>query len=329
MRSDDLSYSKEIFDEVDKKLYNTRLKSREELESKREFLYANCPRAKAIEQELSATAIHAAKAVLTGKESKNILINLKNNNKILHEELDKIIQELGLPQDYLELNYSCEKCKDEGFVDGLMCECMKNMLRQECYKQLNKSSALELSSFESFKLDYYPDDCKKRMSDILEFCKNYARKFTKNAPGLLFTGKTGLGKTHLSLSIAREVINKGYGVIYSTSQNIISKLEREKFKNTNIHENTERHFIECDLLIIDDLGTEFSAPFSEACIYNIINSRTILNKPIIISTNFGMREFQKKYGESTVSRIIGNNIRLEFLGTDIRQKLLKEYINKL
>lgn len=328
-----MSYSKEIFDEVDKKLYQIRLNSREELEKKRSVLYENCPRVKQIEQELSSTAIKTAKAILTGKNSvntKNILLNLKKNNQILREELDKIIKELGLPADYLELNYNCKKCKDEGFINGLMCSCMKNMLRQECYKQLNKSSALSLSSFESFKLEYYPENSQKRMKNILEFCKNYSKKFNKNSPGLLFTGNTGLGKTHLSLSIAREVINSGFGVIYSTSQNIISQLEREKFKNiNNLSQNTERHFIECDLLIIDDLGTEFSSPFSEACIYNIINSRSILNKPIIISTNFGMKEFEKKYGESTVSRIIGNNIRLEFLGTDIRQKLLKEYLNKL
>ncbi len=328
-----MSYSKEIFDEVDKKLYQIRLNSREELEKKRNVLYENCPRAKQIEQELSGTAIRTAKAILNGKNSvntKNILLNLKKNNQMLREELDKIIKELGLPTNYLELNYNCKKCKDEGFINGFMCSCMKNMLKQECYRQLNKSSALSLSSFENFKLEYYPEDSQKRMKNILEFCKNYSKKFTKNSPSLLFTGNTGLGKTHLSLSIAREIINSGFGVIYSTSQNIISQLEREKFKNTNnLNQNIERHFIECDLLIIDDLGTEFLAPFSEACIYNIINSRGVLNKPIIISTNFGMKELEKKYGESIVSRIMGNNIRLEFLGTDIRQKLLKEYLNKL
>ena len=208
---------------------------------------------------------------------------------------------------------------------------MKKMMKKEVYNELNKMSPLELSSFENFSLDFYSDTPqpkseltpKKRMAKILEFCKKYASQFKKNSPSLLMTGSTGLGKTHLSLAIAKEVIEKGFGVIYGSAQNIISKMEKEKFRGyQNSSDETERHYIDCDLLIIDDLGTEYLTSFSSAAIYNIVNSRIMMNKPTIISTNLSMKELEKNYSQRMVSRIIGNNIRLEFLGSDIRQKIM-------
>lgn len=325
-----MGYSQEIFEEVQKKLYKKRNEAWEELERKKEILYRRFPMAEKIEKELSSTALQSARAVIAGNNSKTELIKLREKNKLLREKLKEILLSVDLPEDYLEINYSCKKCSDEGFVDGIMCECMKDMLKKESYARLNSMSPLELSSFENFSLDYYSDvspvkseqSPRKRMSLILDFCKKYAENFNVHSPGLLLTGGTGLGKTHLSLSIAREVINKGFGVIYGSAQNIVSKMENEKFKNYQNGEESERHYIDCDLLIIDDLGTEYSTAFSSAAIYNIINSRIMMNKPTIISTNLSMKEMEKSYTYRTVSRIIGNNIRLEFLGSDIRQKMM-------
>lgn len=325
-----MGYSREIFEEVKKKLYKKRNEAWEELERKKEILYKRFPMAEKIEKELSSTALQSARAVIAGNNSKTELIKLREKNKLLREKLKEILLSVDLPEDYLEINYSCKKCSDEGFVDGIMCECMKDMLKKESYARLNSMSPLELSSFENFSLDYYSDispvkseqSPRKRMSLILDFCKKYAENFNVHSPGLLLTGGTGLGKTHLSLSIAREVINKGFGVIYGSAQNIVSKMENEKFKNYQNGEESERHYIDCDLLIIDDLGTEYNTAFSSAAIYNIINSRIMMNKPTIISTNLSMKEMEKSYTYRTVSRIIGNNIRLEFLGSDIRQKMM-------
>lgn len=325
-----MGYSREIFEEVQKKLYKKRNEAWEELERKKEILYKRFPMAEKIEKELSSTALQSARAVIAGNNSKTELIKLREKNKLLREKLKEILLSVDLREDYLEINYSCKKCSDEGFVDGIMCECMKDMLKKESYARLNSMSPLELSSFENFSLDYYSDvspdkseqSPRKRMSLILDFCKKYAKNFNVHSPGLLLTGGTGLGKTHLSLSIAREVINKGFGVIYGSAQNIVSKMENEKFKNYQNGEESERHYIDCDLLIIDDLGTEYNTAFSSAAIYNIINSRIMMNKPTIISTNLSMKEMEKSYTYRTVSRIIGNNIRLEFLGSDIRQKMM-------
>ncbi len=326
-----MGYSREIYDEVQKKLYKMRNKSYEELNRKKEIFYKRFPVASDIEKNLASTALEAARAVLGGKNVAEALYKLKEKNKILRENLKEILKSVDLPEDYLEVRHSCEKCADEGFIDGMMCICMKDMLKKESYKKLNQMSPLELSSFENFSLDYYTDGSsdsaeqspRKRMTQILKFCKKYADEFSKNSPNLLMTGSTGLGKTHLSLAIAREVINKGYGVIYGSTQNMVSKMEKEKFKNFRDENESEQHFIDCDLLIIDDLGTEYSTAFSNAAIYNVINSRIIMGKTTIISTNLSMRELEKNYTQRMISRIIGNNIWLEFLGSDIRQKRIK------
>jgi DNA replication protein DnaC len=310
-----------------------RSESWEELNKKKEIFYKRFPVAADIEKNLASTALQAARAVLSGSDSVSELYKLKEKNKKLTQNLKGILKSVDLPEDYLEVRHACDKCADEGFVDGMMCDCMKEMLKKESYKKLNQMSPLELSSFENFSLDYYSDvnlnsgdqSPRKRMSLILNFCRKYADNFTKNSPNLLMTGNTGLGKTHLSLAIAREVINKGYGVIYGSTQNMVSKMEKEKFRNfREENENeSEHHFIDCDLLIVDDLGTEYSTAFSNAAIYNVINSRIMMNKPTIISTNLSMRELEKNYTQRMVSRIIGNDIRLEFLGSDIRQKRMK------
>ena len=332
-----MGYTQEIFEEARKKLYLRKVNAQQEFEKKQKILYSKSSRAAEIESELALTGIRAAKAVAKGGNAKLELLKLRERNEALRKELRCIINNFGFPDGYFKIKYFCPLCQDNGFIDGKMCKCMKELLRKECYNKLNESSALSLSSFGTFSLEYYSEtplkfggaSPKKRMSLILEYCKDYSKDFSKNSPSLLFTGNTGLGKTHLSLAIAREVINKGYGVLYTSAQSLVSKMEKEKFKSYTDISDVEGCFINCDLLIIDDLGTEFSTAFSSSCIYNIINSRIIKSKPTIISTNFTMKELEKTYAQSTVSRIIGNNIRLEFLGSDVRQKLLKKRLGRI
>ena len=326
-----MGYSREIYDEVQQKLYRMRNNAWDELSRKKEIFYKRFPEAANIEKELSATSVEAAKAVLSGSDSSFELMKLREKNKDLKQRLSNILKSVKLPEDYLEIKYNCSECEDEGFIDGMMCKCMKNMLKLEAYNKLNEFSPLETSSFDNFSINYYSDvpahdgeqSPRERMTLILNFCKKYAENFRKDSPSLLMTGNTGLGKTHLSLAIAREAINKGFGVIYTSTQNMISNMEKEKFRGYVVSNESEKHYADCDLLIIDDLGTEYATPFSSAAVYNVINSRIMRGKPTIISTNLSMRELEKYYTQRMVSRIIGNNIRLEFLGSDVRQKYMK------
>ena len=135
------------------------------------------------------------------------------------------------------------------------------------------------------------------MEQILRYCKAYANQFSMDSPNLLMQGGTGLGKTHLSLAIAHEAIEKGYGVIYGSAQNMVTNLEKERFQKDSEQQDTNQLMLQCDLLIIDDLGTEFSTSFVTAAIYNIVNTRLMTHKPTIISTNLSMKELEKRYTE--------------------------------
>lgn len=331
-----LGYSKDIFESVSRKLEKFRRDARMENEEKVKKFYMMFPRAKEIDRLLSKTAICAAKSILNGAGAKEQLEKLKISNQKLQFELSSILIEANLPRDYLQIKYRCERCCDTGYVNGMMCTCMKKLLKHEAYDKLNRLSPLSLSTFDCFSLEYYSDlpareggiSPRKRMKDILNFCINYAENFSLKSSSLLMQGATGLGKTHLSLAIANDVINKGYGVIYGSAPNIIMKLEKERFTygTEKIYSDSESYLIDCDLLILDDIGTEFATSFSSSAIYNIINSRIMEYKPTIISTNFSIRDLECAYSSRLVSRIMGNHLRLEFLGGDVRQ--VKRKLNK-
>ena len=325
-----MSYSAEIFDAADKELENRRMRSETELEKRRKILFARSPRAEEIERIIARTSVAAARAIFGGEDRRERLEVLKRQNLALQDELKRIIKGYGFPENYLDLWHKCEKCRDYGYVNGKMCICMKRLLRQISYDRLNSISPLSLSSFDNFSLDYYDtkplEDSRnspyKQMSRVLSFCVKYARGFSTSSESLLFQGAPGLGKTHLSLAIARDVIESGFGVIYVSAPSIMNKLNKEAFEYDRRSNDspTEQLLTECDLLIIDDLGTEFSSRFNVAAIYNIINTRMIVSKPTIISTNLTITELQENYNMRIISRIIGNLRRLEFIGTDIRQQ---------
>ena len=323
-----MRYKKEIYEKAEKELYQSRKKAKENLELRKLFLYKRFPQVKELEKELALTAVKAAKAVVRGANAVDELKRLKIRNLELQGKIKEIVRKCGFSDDYLDIKYKCDKCGDQGFVDGIMCDCMKKLIKKHIYDELNKLSPLSLSTFDTFSLNYYSDipirngeqSPRERMDIIYRFCVNYADNFSANSKSVIMRGGTGLGKTHLSLAIANTVINNGFNVIYISAPNLVSYMEKNRFKEMEASDGIREHVIDCDLLIIDDLGSEFSTQFSNATIYNIVNSRILMLKPTIISTNLSIKEIEKMYTERMVSRIIGDNIRLEFIGDDIRQK---------
>ena len=256
----------------------------------------------------------------SGEVEKHIK-RLSEKNLEAQRKKANLLKQNGFDEDYLEVPYTCKKCEDTGFVNGKFCECHLKLLQQLSFDELCKLSSLKLSSFESFSLDYYRNPAEReRMSDVFEYCRDYAEDFDCQSPNLYFYGKTGLGKTHLSLAIANGVIKKGYNVVYGSAQNLFSKIEREKFGRSNEPDGTtEDILLNCDLLILDDLGAEFSTAFTVSAIYNIINTRLCEGRPTIINSNLEFDEIEKKYSSRIASRIIGNYVSIEFCGEDIRQ----------
>lgn len=202
------------------------------------------------------------------------------------------------------------------------------MLVATAREELNRTAPLRLSTFESFDLNMYSHEVDKasgvspfdKMQKIYNYCVQYARTFTPESKTILMRGGTGLGKTHLSLAIANEVTRRGFGVIYVSAPMLMSTLSNMHFsKESNDSEYFEM-LTKCDLLIIDDLGTEFSNTFSNTQFYNLCNSRMLLRKPLIINTNLSITELEKTYTSRFISRIYGEGVRLNFVGDDIRLK---------
>ncbi len=319
-----MRYARATLQRAAEEMDRRRRNAQAEAEKRRSCLFAQCPEAAQLYRKITSTSSRFA-AVLALRDKEKIrreVEALKNENLHWQKQLENLLTQQNLPQDYLDVRYTCPICRDTGSHDGQMCACFEHLLRQTAFRELCESSPLEVCSFDEFDLRYYPDDdgevsSRTVMKSILDYCRCYAADFSEESPNICMYGSTGLGKTHLSLAIAAEVINKGFGVVYGSCPNLVSRMEREKFGKSNA--NTEDSLLACELLILDDLGAEFSTQFTVAAIYNIINTRLLKRLPTIISTNLDMEGIQQRYTERVASRLIGEYTLLRFTGKDVRQ----------
>lgn len=324
-----MGYSNSVYKAASDILHERRLNAEKAAERRKEEVYERFPRVKELEKQISMGGIKTARAVLAGGDVKKAVSKLRDQDLAMQAEVKRILTDNGYPANYFEPKYFCKKCEDKGYYDingkTVRCPCMKSALVTCACAELNRYAPLSLSTFESFDLEYYDKSINPKvktspyehMSKVFRLCQNYADNFSKNSESILMSGETGLGKTHLSLAIANEVIKKGYGVVYASAPPIISKLEKEYFSSDK-DDSLFSMLADCDLLIIDDLGTEFYSQFAVSQFYNLFNSRMLSNKPIIINTNLTITELKEKYTDRFVSRICGNARQLDFLGRDIR-----------
>ncbi|ANU53191.1 ATP-binding protein [Acutalibacter muris] len=318
-----MSYDKTIAQAARTELERRRSQAEKTARQNLEGFLSNCPRAKEISRELAKNSAGAARAVLSGGNVHEELEQRKKLGLALREEYEELLKAHGLTRHDIEPRYSCSECRDTGFVDGRMCGCHRALRRSIAYRQLSAGLPLEQCTFQSFLLDYYEGDpaAKKRMKEILDTCRKYAENLRPRSSNLLFWGGTGLGKTHLSLAIANAAIEKGFGVVYGSAQKFALAIEKERFSRED-SVGTANSLKECDLLILDDLGVEFSSPYSDAAIYDVVNERLMAERPTIISTNLDPSGLEKRYGERFASRIVGGYALMRFKGRDVRvQKL--------
>jgi DNA replication protein DnaC len=277
---------------------------------------------------------------------RNIIVTCLKNNTDVKTKIEKIrdanlyaqqkttqlLKQFGYPEDYLQINYTCPKCSDTGYFNDDYCQCVVDLVKQINAEYVNKNSKLKLSSFESFNLEYYSKSriITRNNQTFSEYdlmkqnflrCKEYVRKFSlsDNTSSIIMFGRTGLGKTHLSLAMARGILERGYTVIYNSTMDMFSAIEKEKFgKDINSANDTLESILSVDLLIIDDLGIEYDNKFFKTVLYNIINTRSIRSLPTIISTNLNIDELEIKYEERIFSRLMTYEF-MPFFGTDIRR----------
>lgn len=323
-----MGYGKKIFQEAMDQLEARKRAAEEAAWQRQRDFAARCPRAGEIKWEMAQNASQIARAVLGGGDAKSAMAQLRDRDLALQEEYKSLLAKEGLTPQDLEPRYTCPRCRDTGFVDGRMCQCLKQLQRSLAYQALSADLPLEKSTFDTFSLEFYQDDprARRQMEAVLKLCQRYAERLRPNSPSLLFKGKTGLGKTHLSLAIANKAIEKGMGVVYGSAQSFAVALEKERFDRADPDGpgDTNAQLMGCDLLILDDLGTEFPSQYVNAALYNIVNTRMLAEKPTIISTNLSMKELEDRYSQRFASRIMGYYGTVEFLGSDVRVQLLKK-----
>jgi len=269
-----------------------------------------------IDAELVKTGLQLFKTACDGAD----ITPLRERNLTLNARRRELLKSLGYPEDYTEPQYVCKKCTDTGFAGTAMCSCLREMLIKENIKSSGIGRLIERQSFDNFSLSGYEGDAKEIMEKNLAAAKAFAENFGKGERNLLLIGPTGTGKTHISTSIAKVLIERGIEVLYDSAQNIVSAFEKDKFRSGyGPYEPEGTKYLECDLLILDDLGTEFISQFTVSCLYNLLNTRMNKGLPTIISTNLSPAELSEKYEDRIYSRIVGADSQvLLFKGKDRR-----------
>ncbi len=321
-----MKYNASTVEKANAEMELRRNKAETDAAVRRAEVFRKYPEVKTIDDKIASASLEFIRIMTVADpvERKRQLDALQTENLEMQRMQRAFLTGCGYSADWLEPRWFCPKCRDTGTRGGKVCGCYETLLRQIAYRELCESSPLDLCSFDDFDLGYYPDNdgngglsSRAVMKSIRDYCRMYAEDFSPESPNLLMYGSTGLGKTHLSLSIAGEVIKKGFTVIYDSCPNMTSRLEDEHFRRAD--GDTSESLLECDLLIIDDLGTEFLSQFTVSAIYNIINTRLLRRKPTIISTNLDIGGIQDRYSERIASRIIGEYTLLKFAGKDVRQ----------
>ncbi len=324
-----MSYNRENYKKIKAEYAGKNLKAKEKALELCQRLHEELPDLREIDELLSHTGPRIMQAGINykGERLEKELEAIKKETEELKEARGECLRYHGYPENYTDVKYEYEKCSDTGYVGMQMCECMKRKLVEAGFESSGIGHLMQKQSFDTFDPGYQRGDEEAYNTCVanLEICKRYAAEFDgKECRNLVMMGNTGLGKTHLSTSVAKELIERGFDVVYDSVQNILADFENERFNRSydNQGENRTARYFECDLLIIDDLGTEISNQFTVSVIYNLINTRHNNDRSTVINTNLSQKELRTRYTDRVASRIFGEYAPLIFLGGDVREKKL-------
>ncbi len=321
-----MSYNKENVAKILGEYARKPKEAMKEARLRREEIHQKIPAVRELDEAISRIGLNFFTAASEGPEGlEERFAALKAENLELRNIRGELLKANGYPADYTQIRYECSRCRDTGYCGMEMCSCLKEKLIRAGYQSSGLQHLMSSQSFDTFRLDSYSQKITppalqseyQIMKGILGRCKEYAASFTEDSDNLLLMGSTGLGKTHLSSAIAKVVIEKGYDVVYESAPNVISVFEKERFVSQE--ELTGTKYFQCDLLIVDDLGAEFQGKNTTSTIYHLINSRLVMKKPTIISTNLGPKALEQQYDSRIISRLFGEYSVMLFVGTDMRR----------
>lgn len=292
---------------------------------------AVCPQLEEIEREMATCGAEVIRHVARGEDCRVEIEALKQKSLAMQRERAVLLEQNGFAKDYLDNVYTCPVCKDTGTRGAYFCDCYLDLIRQTAKSEI-KAAHLERYTFDTFDLRYYSDAVdpqigkshRQIMATVLRYFKNYAEQFTTQSKGAFLHGRTGLGKTHLSLAVVNRLTERGFNVYYDSAQSLMNRLEKNRFSKDSTDEELEDDVYGSDLLVIDDIGTEFSTAFTAAALYDIINTRVNRGLPTFLSTNMTLPEIEERYSQRITSRIVGNFSEVSFYGRDVRQQKIHE-----
>ena len=327
-----MAYEQNVLRRAAERLEDQRRRREEAQNARRREIYAAIPRVAEIDRQLRRTIVDIIAASLRqGNDPVPAIGVIRDKNLDLQAERADLLVAHGYPADALDDKPACPRCSDTGWRGAVMCDCLKSLCAQEQIKELSKLLDLGEQSFDTFSLDVYSPSPwrgsgispRENMEMVYEICLNYAQKFGRFYFNNLFlSGAPGLGKTFLSACIARTVSENGFSVVYDTAVNIFSRFEDRKFsrdaEDTREARDETRRYLSCDLLILDDLGSEMTTPFVQSALYTLINSRLTANRRTVISSNLSMEDVRRRYAPQIASRLEGEYRVLPFFGEDIR-----------
>ncbi len=327
-----MPYNKDILSRVRREYESKYRIAQDGADARRAELHMALPAVAEIDAELRRTGLSIMAAAMEAGDVDARIAEVRRQNAALRARRAVLLAAAGYPADYTEPRYACKICNDSGYVDLKMCACMRNRIIEETYAASGISELLRTQTFDTFDLGYYADDpnAHKRMSLILERVKRFAETFRPGeAESLVLFGGTGLGKTHLSSAVASTVIESGHDVCYVSAVSLMSDFEFNRFGNrsagsSEAGQDTDRYY-DCDLLIIDDLGTEVTNQFTTSVLYDLINTRITRHRSTVISTNLSQEEFRRRYWDRITSRVLGEYTVLPFLGKDVRAQKLNRH----
>lgn len=311
-----MKYPKKLAKRADEILAARRQAAQERQARALARLHEERPEVEAARKKISRMYARRGMAIVHGDEAAlakaEVLISAEQ------EQLQGLMAAAGITAADLEPPFTCLVCQDRGFLDGKTCTCRQAVLNQLVYEQLCDVSPARECSFENFDLGYYDEGFRPTMGKVVDSCQRYVRDFGSESKNLLFTGSPGLGKTHLSLAIAEGVARSGRLVMYVSAPHLMDELERGKFQKDEAALEFREIIFSCDLLVIDDLGTEMVTRYTQSEVYDLVNTRLNTSRPTIINTNLGLKEIEKTYTSRVFSRIAGMYAVVQFKGRDIR-----------
>ena len=316
------------YDTIIREYNKKQLQNRRDQEARIALAEKELPELSQINGEIASLSMKCARRLLEGEAAS--IDDLKTEIAAYGIHRKALLKNAGFPEDFLEMHYSCPDCKDTGYIGNEKCHCFRQAAINLLYTQSNLTSILETENFDHFCFHYYPETMKDRVTGrnareniqkIVDECLHFVQNFDMEHDNLLFYGATGVGKTFLTHCIAKELLESAHSVIYFTSFDLFEVLSTATFgKKYAEDEVLQQHsaIFDCDLLIIDDLGTELSNSFTTSQLFLCINERILRQKSTIISTNLGMNQLADIYSERVLSRISSNYTLLKLFGADIR-----------